>query len=62
VGRGGKVVFCGDPNQSDRYPADQSPLVDMANRLADLSEVTVVNFTQADQQRDPLINKILDRL
>lgn len=62
VGRGGKVVLCGDPFQSDRFRPEESPLVDIAERLSDLPEVSVIKFNKADQQREPLINKILDRL
>lgn len=62
IGDGGKIVLCGDPAQSDRFSEDTSPLMDVCRRLQGIDEIAVVNFTQADQQRSELVNKVLDRL
>jgi len=62
IGRGGKVVVCGDPSQSDKFNPDYCPLKEIAAKLSDLKGVAVVNFTTADQQRSELVNKVLERL
>jgi phosphate starvation-inducible PhoH-like protein len=62
IGEYGRLIITGDADQSDRFRPEESPLMDIARRLGDLDAVTVVRFTHADQQRDPLICDILDRL
>lgn len=62
VGRGGRVVLMGDPEQSDRFKSYDSPLSHVAERLGDLPGVTVIHFDKSDQVRDPFISKLLDRL
>jgi phosphate starvation-inducible PhoH-like protein len=62
IGEYGRIIFTGDADQSDRFRPEESPLMDVARRLADLDTISVVRFTHADQQRDPLINDMLERL
>jgi phosphate starvation-inducible PhoH-like protein len=62
VGDGGRIILCGDPQQSDRFSASSSPLSDVCRRLQGLDEVSVIHFTAADQQRSELVNKVLERL
>lgn len=62
LGRGGKIVFCGDPCQSSLYKPAKCPLVEVVRRLDGLAGVSTVRFTQADQVRDPLVREMLERL
>lgn len=63
IGFGSKIVLCGDTDQSDLFNADESPLMDVANRLEHLDTVSVVYFDpKIDQVRDPLVSDILDCL
>lgn len=62
VGNGGKIVVCGDASQSDKFKGKSCPLADVTKKLTGLAGVTVVKFGKQDQQRNPLVNAILDRL
>lgn len=62
VGKGGKIVACGDPSQSDLFTADDCPLAEVARKIGTVNGVSVVRFTQIDQQRSTIVNEILDRL
>lgn len=62
VGRNGRLIVCGDPDQSDRFAPGRVPVLDAARRLADLDTVSLVQFTAADVVRDPLVGEILARL
>lgn len=62
IGDGGRIILCGDPAQSDKFSAQESPLMDMCRRLEDLDTVSVVRFGHADQQRSQLVNDILERI
>lgn len=62
LGEYGRLILTGDADQSDRFRPEESPLMDVARKLADLDTVSVIRFTHADQQRDPLICDILDRI
>jgi phosphate starvation-inducible PhoH-like protein len=62
LGRNSKIVFCGDPAQSDVYTVRSSPLLEAAKKLDDLDTVATVRFTKNDQLRDQLVSDILDRL
>lgn len=62
IGEGGRIIITGDADQSDRFDVKKSPLMYCANQLEDLDTVSVIRFTHADQQRDPLVNDILDRI
>lgn len=69
VGEHGKLILCGDPEQSD--VGDGYALEDVADALEGLAitdsdgkvhSVGVVRFTDADIIRHPLIGAILDKL
>lgn len=62
IGKGGKIVVCGDPSQSDKFNPDYCPLSEVARKLSDLDGVSVITFNQTDQQRSELVNKVLERL
>ena len=63
IGKGGRIVFCGDPRQSDLYSQRSSPLLAAKKCLAGLDGIATVMFDgKADQQRDPLVTEILSRL
>lgn len=60
VGEGGRIVICGDTEQSDKFNKEYSPLQYVANKLVKLDTVAVVRFdSQMDQMRDPLVSEIL---
>lgn len=61
VGKGGKVVLCGDPDQTD-LPARPNPLADAAKRVSKDHEAAVIQFTARDQVRDPFVSRILKLL
>jgi phosphate starvation-inducible PhoH-like protein len=62
IGEYGRLILTGDADQSDRFRTEDSPLMDIAQKLGDLDAVSVVRFGPEDQQRDPLINAILERI
>lgn len=62
VGYGGRIVLCGDPEQSEFYSPRQSPLLDAAKKLEHLDTVSVIRFEPSDQVRDPLVAEILKSL
>lgn len=62
IGEYGRIILNGDADQSDRYRPEESPLMDICRRLSNLDTVSVIRFTHSDQQRDPLVNDILERL
>jgi phosphate starvation-inducible PhoH-like protein len=61
VGRGGRVVLCGDPDQTDLKigKGQEVPLSTLAKKLTDVPGVFVVRCTAADQVRDPFVNLVL---
>jgi phosphate starvation-inducible PhoH-like protein len=59
VGERGRVVLCGDPQQSDRY-RERSPLLGAAKKLADVPGVVTIRFTTADVVRDPFVRDVLE--
>lgn len=62
IGEGSRVVICGDPDQSDRYDAKDSPLMQVARKLDRLDQVAMVKFPASGQLRDPLISDMLELL
>lgn len=62
IGRGGRVIFCADTDQSCRYHPDNSPLINASNKLDDLDTIATIKFNSTDQVRDPIITEILKRL
>lgn len=63
IGEGGRIVLCGDPEQSDKFGVEKSPLVQIAESLNGMSAVSVVKFDKPDDQlREPLLSEMLTRL
>jgi phosphate starvation-inducible PhoH-like protein len=59
IGKGGKLILSGDPEQSD-VPGEG--FLEVVNRLEGLPGIGVVDFGDADIVRHPLIGSILDHL
>jgi len=59
IGRGTKTIIEGDSTQSDR---DNSGLVEVMQRLHGMEQVGIVQLTEVDIIRNPLISQILRRL
>jgi phosphate starvation-inducible PhoH-like protein len=63
IGKHGKIVICGDTEQSDKFNKEYSPLQYVANKLVNVDTVSVIRFdAQVDQLRDPLVSEILSLL
>lgn len=62
VGKGGKIVICGDPYQADNFDEKTCPLTEVTKKLTGLDGVTVIKFGKQDQQRSGIVNAILERL
>lgn len=60
IGQGGKLVLCGDSDQSDRFTSKGSPLLKVANRIGGITGVECIYFDPADQLRDQIVTDILD--
>ena len=62
-GENGRVILCGDPEQSDRFDPSDSPLYELRDKLSDLDTVVTVEFDgKHDQMRSPLVTALLERL
>jgi phosphate starvation-inducible PhoH-like protein len=61
-GVGSKVVVSGDIFQSDLTPGKMPPLLDVMKRLRGHKDIAVVQLTDADVVRHPLISFIDERL
>lgn len=59
IGKGSRTIIEGDATQSDR---DNSGLIDVMQRLQGMDQVGIVQLTEADIIRNPLITHILKRL
>lgn len=62
LGENSRICICGDPDQSDRYDAKNSPLMEVAKKLSKLDTVAHLRFPASGQLRDPLISDLLDLL
>ncbi len=62
IGQGGKMILCGDHEQSDRFSIKASPLMKIATKLASVEGISVIHFSPEDQLRDPLVSRILAAL
>lgn len=66
LGRGSKLILCGDPDQSDLTPSAnhdyQTDLDFVASRLESHPRVRVIDFPDCDNLRDPLLTQLLSRL
>ena len=61
LGQSSKMVLAGDIAQSD-LASGGNQFVDIINKLEGLENVGIVRLTTRDIIRDPLIEKILERL
>ena len=62
IGENSKFIISGDHEQSDRYKKQSdSGLYFAMNKLKDIPEIGMFEFTQADIVRNPIISKILER-
>lgn len=63
MGKGSRLIICGDPEQSDIEPSPRHDyLTDLdfvADRLSDHPSVSVVDFPPGDNLRDPLLTGLL---
>lgn len=66
LGKGSRIIICGDPEQSDILPSDShnwaTDLEWVASRLESHPQVGVVDFPEPENLRDPLITDMLRRL
>jgi phosphate starvation-inducible PhoH-like protein len=60
LGYGSKMAITGDLTQIDLQPGQSSGLIDAIEKLKNLDEVSVVNFTSKDVVRHPLTSKIIE--
>ncbi|MGI9509874.1 MAG: PhoH family protein [Geminicoccaceae bacterium] len=60
LGENSRMVVTGDPAQHDLPPGTLSGLDDAVAKLDGLSDVGMVQFTQKDVVRHPLVSKIID--
>lgn len=61
VGKGGRVVLCGDSTQSD-LRCNYSPLDDISKKLMNVEGACVINFSEKDQVREPFVNAVIEAL
>ena len=59
IGENSKLVISGDPRQADRKYTNICGLSHAVDKLLEMEEVAVVNFTDDDVVRNTLITKIL---
>ena len=61
-GTGGRVVLCGDTDQSDIDWRGGVPLSDVARRSRVLKNAKWINFLKEDQMRDPFVTEFLEAM
>lgn len=59
LGNNCKVIVNGDPDQSD---IPNSALVSVSNKIKEMEEVGIVNFTNDDIQRSTFVRRVLEKL
>jgi len=62
LGDGSKMVITGDPDQSDLFIGRRTPLMEMADLLATVEGVGLVEFPEKYIVRHPLVGKILKKI
>lgn len=66
MGQNSKVIISGDPDQTDVRPRNPDrancDMMSIVKRLAPLKEVEVIDFSNEESLRHPLIKSILSRL
>lgn len=59
IGQGSTFVINGDLTQIDLPKSEYPGLLDAINKLSDIKSVSIVQFTENDVVRDPLVSEIL---
>lgn len=62
LGMNSRMVFTGDPNQSDLPDYQKEGFVNIVKRLDNLEDVGIIYFNDNDIVRNVLLTKILERL
>lgn len=62
LGKRSKMVLCGDLNQSDLFQEKRGGLKYLMDTLKDINGVGAVYLNNSDIVREPIVQKILDRL
>lgn len=60
LGKGAKMVICGDTNQLD-IKESKSGLADAINRLEGVAGLNIAKLTKADNMRNGIVKRILER-
>ncbi|MFT3732798.1 MAG: PhoH family protein [Hyphomicrobium sp.] len=60
IGEGSKMVVTGDPSQIDLPPGTKSGLVEAVDLLANVDDISIINFMAGDIVRRDLVAKIVD--
>ena len=60
LGENSKVIITGDETQIDLYKKDYSGLRKTRKKLANIDEISVMEFENSDIVRNPIVSKILD--
>jgi len=60
VGKGGRVVLCGDYSQTEL--TGPNPLRDISERLSQVEGAAVIHFLPTQQLRDPFVRRVLEVL
>ncbi len=60
LGENSKVIITGDETQIDLYKKDYSGLKKTRKKLANIDEISVMEFENSDIVRNPIVSKILD--
>jgi len=55
IGKGSKVVFCGDPNQDSRASKGMPPFMEIASRIGGFG---IYQFPEEANQRHPMVRKL----
>lgn len=62
LGENSKLIITGDPDQSDLPGSSSGALADVVGRLAPEQGVGIIEFTNSNIVRHPLVGRILERL
>ena len=60
LGENSKVIITGDETQIDLYKKDYSGLKKTRKKLANIDEISVMEFENSDIVRNPIVSKILE--
>jgi len=60
IGEGSKMIVTGDPSQIDLPPGTKSGLIEAVELLANVDDISIINFKAGDIVRRDLVAKIVD--